>query len=50
MFFKLSTQESHSKFSVTNNKDEDHWENPSNASTGPLKATRPKIWNADVDF
>jgi len=41
MFFEYTAQESHSKFSVTDQKDEDLWENRSH------DATRPKTWKAD---
>jgi hypothetical protein len=34
-FFECPTQEAHSKFSVTNQKDEDLWEEPSNTGTRP---------------
>jgi hypothetical protein len=36
MFFEFSTQESHSKFSITNEMDKDLSEDPSNAGTRPL--------------
>jgi len=39
MIFECPVQESHSKFSVTNQKDEGLWEDPSNAG--------PKTWEAD---
>jgi len=33
MFFEYPIQESHSKFSATNQKDEDLWEGPANTGT-----------------
>jgi hypothetical protein len=49
ILIKCSTQESHSKFSVTNQKDKDLWEEPSNSKMRPQQATRLKIWKADGD-
>jgi hypothetical protein len=49
MFFEYPTQESHSKFSVTNHKDEDLREDPSNAGSRLQQASRPKKFKADDD-
>jgi hypothetical protein len=39
----------HSKFSVTNQKGKDLWEDTSNIDMRPQQTTQPKLWRADDD-
>lgn len=48
MFSECLTQP-HSKFSITNQKDKDLWEGPSDAVMSLRKATRHKTWKAGGD-
>jgi hypothetical protein len=47
MFFECTAQESYSKFFVINQKDENIWEDPSNAGSRPQQATEVEAWKAD---
>jgi hypothetical protein len=46
-FFECTAQKSHSKFSITNQNDEDLWSDPKNAGTRLQQATGPKTWKAN---
>jgi hypothetical protein len=45
----MPTQNSHSTFSVTIQKDEGHWEDPSNVDTRQKQANGAKMWITDDD-
>jgi hypothetical protein len=48
LFFPV--RDPHSKFSIANQKDKDHWEDLSNNGTRVQLAIRPKTWKADDDL